>query len=141
MQDITEQLESLEQDGKQYAHFLSHPGKPGYYGVWIRESTPEYVALWLPHSPLAGYNLELSIEMPDDTFCDYISEMFPVQLPVHFLKTLYAIDEFNLGVVNTWAVNFKSWKQEKIRLNRVKWLESYPWVTKSRMQEKSVENN
>ena len=141
MQDITEQLHNLEADGKQYAHFFSHPNHPGYYGIMIRERTPEYVSLWLPQGPLAGYQLELSIEMPDDTFCDYIAEMFPNQQPVHFLKTLYAIGNLNLDIVNTWATNFKQWKQEKIRLNRVKWLEQYPWVMKERMQQITVEKN
>jgi len=141
MQDITEKLEGLEQDGKQYAHFFSHPDHPGYYGLWIRERTPEYVSVWLPESPLAGYQLELSIEMPDDTFTDYISELFPEQKSVSFLKTLYSIENLDLDLAKAWAVAFKVWKQEKIRLNRVKWLESYPWVTKSRMQETSIENN
>ena len=47
MQDITEQLTSLEQDGKQYAHFLTSPQRPGYYAIWVRERTPEYIQLWL----------------------------------------------------------------------------------------------
>ena len=47
MQDLTEQLANLEQDGKQYAHFLTHPRTPGYYAVWVREQTPQYVQLWL----------------------------------------------------------------------------------------------
>ena len=141
MQDITEQLDGLEQDGKQYAHFFSSPDHPGYYGVWIRERTPEYVSVWLPESPMAGYKLELSIEMADDTFCDYISEMFPDQKSVHFLKTLYAIDNLNLEIANAWVASFKTWKQEKIRMNRVKWLSQYPWVTKERMETKEAENN
>jgi len=138
MQDITEQLDALEQDGKQYAHFLSSPDHPGYYGLWIRARTPEYLSIWLPESPMAGYKLEFSVEMPDDTFSDYISEMYPEQKSVHFLKTLYAIDNVNLEIATAWTNSFKEWKQEKIRLNRVKWLSQYPWVTKQRMQEKEV---
>ena len=141
MQDINEQLESLEQDGIQYAHFLSHPDRPGYYGILIRERTPEYISLWLPGGPLAGYKLELSIEMPDDAFCDYIAELFPNQRYVRVLKTLYAMGEINLDLVHAWAYTFKIWKQEKIRLNRAKWLESYPWVTKERMEQTTVEKN
>src|SRR5580658_3412180 len=96
MQDISEQLESLEKDGKQYAHFFTHPQNPGYYGVWVRERTPEYIKLWLPHSPLEGYKLALSVEMCDSGFCDYIAELFPDQLEVRFLKTLYRIDNLTL---------------------------------------------
>jgi hypothetical protein len=142
MQDINERLDSLDEDGKQYAHFFSHPDHPGYYGVWVRERTPEYVSVWLPESPMAGYKLELSIEMHDDTFCDYMAEMFPEQKSVHFLKTLYCMGSLNPETVNTWAnISFKQWRQEKIRINRVKWLSQYPWVTKDRMQEREVENN
>ena len=90
---------------------------------------------------MAGYKLELSVEMPDDTFSDYLSEMFPDQKSVHFLKTLYAIDYLNLEIATAWTKTFLVWRQEKIRLNRVKWLSQYPWVTKQRMQEKEVDNN
>ena len=141
MQDITEQLESLEQDGIQYAHFFSHPDQPGYYGMLIREWTPEYVSLWLPSGPLAGYKLELSIDMPDDTFCDYISELFPNQKSVHVLRTLYAIEDLNVEIAKAWTHTFKAWKQEKILANRVKWLSQYPWVTKDRMEQTAVEKN
>ena len=141
MQDITEQLESLEQDGIQYAHFFSHPDHPGFYGMLIREWTPEYVNLWLPTGALAGYKLELSIDMPDDTFCDYISELFPIQKSVRVLKTLYAIDDLDLNIATAWTHTFKVWKQERILANRVKWLSQYPWVTKDRMELTAVEKN
>jgi hypothetical protein len=141
MRNTTEQLESLEQDGIQYAHFFSHPSQPGYYGILIREWTPEYVSLWLPLGPLAGYKLELSINMPDDTFCDYISQLFPQQKQVPVLKTLYAINDINLEIATAWAHTFKVWKQERILANRVKWLSQYPWVTKDRMELTAVEKN
>jgi hypothetical protein len=127
-QDITEKLEALEEDGKQYAHFFTHAEKPGYYGVWIRERTPEYINVWLPHSPLAGYTLALSVEVSDASFCDYLSEIFTTQLEVKFLKKLYLIENFNKEQAQKWVLDFKNWKQEKIRMNRVKWLEQYPWV-------------
>ena len=140
MQDITEKLQSLDVDGKQYAHFFAHVNQPGDYGIWVRERTPEYVSLWLAHGPLAGYKLELSIEMSDATFCDYMAELFPTQKSVHFLKTMYAMPALNQELANTWAAEFKNWKQEKIRLNRVKWLESYPWVMKATAQQITADN-
>lgn len=128
MQDITEQLERLEEDGKQYAHFFAHPIYTGYYGIWIRERTPEYIRLWLPHSPLAGYTLVHSVEMPDATFCDYIAGLFPDHLNVSFLKKLYKIENLSQDKVFQLAHDFKTWKQESIRINRVKWLQQYPWL-------------
>ena len=128
MHDINEQLESLEEDGKQYAHFFAHPVHAGYYGVWVRERTPEYINMWLPHSPLAGYTLAFSVEMPDATFCDYITELYPEQLHVSFLKRLFKIEGLTDDKVHQLATDFRTWKQESIRLNRVKWLQQYPWL-------------
>ena len=135
MQDIAEQLANLEEDGKQYAHFLTHPKRPDYYAVWIRERTPEYIRLWLQQSALEGYSLALSVEMPDAAFCDYISELFPEQLSLRSLKMLYHIKNLNQEKADQLAVNFAGWKQEKIRLHRAKWLEQYPWVVASRIGE------
>ncbi len=135
MQDIVEQLANLEQDGKQYAHFLTHPKLPNYYAVWVRERTPEYIRLWLQQSALEGYSLALSIEMPDATFCDYISELFPEQLSLRNLKMLYHIEDLTQQKANELAENFRTWKQEKIRLHRAKWLEQYPWVVASKIGE------
>ena len=135
MQDITELLTTLEQDGKQYAHFLTNPQRPGYYAVWVRERTPEYIQLWLQQSQLEGYILTLSIEMPDVEFCDYISELFPEQLSLRNLKNLYHIKNLDIEMATKLATDFKAWKQEKIRLHRVKWLEQYPWVVNSQIGE------
>ncbi len=128
MEDISEKLQNLEEDGKQYAHFFSNSNYPGYYGIWIRERTPEYVQLWLPHSPLAGYTLAFSIEMSDTTFCEYIAELFPEQLHVIFLKRLYLIEGLNQENVHKLSHDFAVWNLEKIRLSRVKWLQQYPWL-------------
>ena len=135
MQDITEQLASLEQDGKQYAHFLTNPQRPDYYAVWVRDRTPEYMRLWLQEGGLEGYTLALSIEMFDSEFCDYISELCPEQLALRNVKRLYRIKNLTLEMAQKLATDFKAWKQEKIRLNRVKWLEQYPWVTNTQIGE------
>lgn len=127
MQDINEQLASLEQDGKQYAHFITHPQYPGFYAVWVRESTPEYIQLWLQQSSLEGSKLALSVEMPDAAFCDYLAELFKEQLEVRQMKKLYHIKNLDLTLANKLAADFPAWKQEKIRLHRVKWLQQYPW--------------
>jgi hypothetical protein len=128
VEDITEKLQNLEEDGKQYAHFFCSPNHPGYYGIWIRERTPEYVKMWLPHSPLAGYTLAFSIEMHDATFCDYIAELYPEHLNVSFLKRLYLINGLTETGTQKLAHDFIAWNQEKTRLNRVKWLQQYPWL-------------
>ena len=133
MQDIIEQLSCLEQDGKQYAHFLTHPQRPGYYAVCVREHTPEYMRLWLQQSNLEGYTLSLSVEMPDGAFVDYISELYPDQLEIRGLKKLYLIENLNLEQANQLAKDFPAWKQEKIRLHRVKWLEQFPWVVSTQI--------
>ncbi len=133
MQDITEQLAGLEQDGKQYAHFLTHPQWPEYYAVLVREKTPEYVQLWLQQSNLTGYSLVLSVEMPDAAFTDYLSELYPEQLEVRNLKKLYHIENLTLELASQLAKDFPAWKQEKIRLHRVKWLEQFPWVVSTQI--------
>jgi hypothetical protein len=133
MQDITEQLANLEEDGKQYAHFLTHPQNPEYYAVLVREKTPEYVQLWLQQSNISEYKLALSVEMPDAAFVDYISELFTDQLDVRVLKKVYRIDDLNLKQANQLAESFPAWKQEKIRLHRVKWLEQFPWVVSTQI--------
>ena len=135
MQDINEQLTNLEQDGKQYAHFITYPQHAGYYAVLVRESTPEYMQLWLQQSTLTGSVLALSIEMPDAAFCDYLSDLFREQLEVRQLKKLYHIKNFDATLVNKLATDFPAWKQEKIRLNRVKWLQQYPWVVNTEIEE------
>jgi hypothetical protein len=133
MQDITEQPANLEQDGKQYAHFLTHPQRPDYYAVWVREKTSEYIQLCLQQSSLAGYTLALSIEMPDATFVDYISEFFHEQMQLRNVKNLYHIKNLTLDSANQLAADFPVWKQEKIRLHRVKWLEQFPWVVSTQI--------
>jgi hypothetical protein len=126
METRNELLPNLEEDGKHYAHFFTHNSYPGYYGVWVRERTPEYINMWMPESPLAGYNLAFSIEMPDTEFSEYMAEVYPEQIDVPFLKVLCLIED--VSDPQKWVTGFKQWKQEKIRLNRVKWLEQYPWV-------------
>jgi hypothetical protein len=133
MQDITEQLANLEEDGKQYAHFLTHPENPEYYAVLVREKTPEYVQLWLQQSNLAAYTLALSVEMPDAAFTDYLSELFPGQLEIRGLKKLYHIENLDQKKAVQLATGFPAWKQEKIRLHRVKWLEQFPWVVSTQI--------
>jgi len=133
MQDLTEQLANLEQDGKQYAHFLTHPRTPGYYAVWVREQTPQYVQLWLQQSNLEGYTLSLSVEMPDAAFIDFISELFPDQLEARNVKKLFRIDNLNHELAAQMAHDFRAWKQEKIRLHRAKWLEQFPWVVSTQI--------
>lgn len=133
MQDITEQLANLEEDGKQYAHFLTHPQKPGYYAVLVREKTPDYVQLWLQQSNISDYNLALSVEMPDGAFADYISELYPDQIEVRILKKLYHIENLDPKLAKHLAESFPAWKQEKIRLHRVKWLEQFPWVVSTQI--------
>ncbi len=126
MKDINEILLNLEEDGLQYAHFLTHPDYPGYYGIWVRERTPEYVKLWLPSGPLSAYSLAFSLEVSDISFYDYMAEIFPEQVEVNLLKVLYKIDDVSNSA--KWSNNFRVWKQEKTRLERAKVLEQYPWV-------------
>ncbi|MDB5282412.1 MAG: hypothetical protein JWO06_1487 [Bacteroidota bacterium] len=126
MKDIKEFLENLDDDGKHYAHFFTHPEHPGYYGIWIRERTPEYIQHWLPVSPLAGFTLAFSFEMTDTGFRDYMLQVYTDHVPVNFLKTMCRIDDNSNP--EQWINGFKAWKQESIRANRVKWLEQYPWV-------------
>ena len=126
MQDIQELLINLEEDGKCYAHFFAHPAHPGYYGIWVRERTPEYTRHWLPGGPLAGYTLVFSLEMPDTSFTDYMLETHTDHVEANFIKVLCRIDD----ICNSeqWLNGFKAWKQEKIRLERVQWLEQYRQV-------------
>ena len=126
MKDIKEILDNLDDDGKHYAHFFTHPAYPGYFGVWVRERTPEYIQLWLPESPLAGFTLAFSFEMSDTGFRDYMLEVYTDHVEVNFLKKMCRIDDGSTP--QQWIAGFKNHKQEKIRLNRVKWLEQYPWV-------------
>ena len=123
MQDIKEFLDNLEEDGKHYAHFFSHPNYPGYYGIWMRERTPEYMKHWLPYSSLKGYSLVLSIEMHDTTFCDYMLELYPEQVEVSHLKVLSRIDD--LSKTQEWINGFKAWKQNRIGLERKEFLQQY----------------
>ncbi|HWB61929.1 MAG TPA: hypothetical protein VG603_00355, partial [Chitinophagales bacterium] len=97
--------------------------------------TPAYVEKWLPTGPLAEYSLAFSIEMNDTSFNEYLDQTFPTQIKTPMLKVLYKIDDTRNPVY--LADSFKAWKQEKVRLNRVKWLEQYPWVVT--VQDKEAE--
>ena len=132
MASRSEFLQNLEEDGKQYAHFFSHDLHPGYYGLLIRERTPEYIYYWLPQSPISGYFLAFSLEISDLSFEDYISEVYCEKLEAPYLRLLYKIDDISSR--EKWIGLFKTWKQEKIRLNRVKWLEQYPWVLSTKSE-------
>ena len=126
MKDIKEILGDLDEDGKHYAHFFTHPVHPGYYGILVRERTPEYIRLWLPESSLSDFTLTFSFEMNDTDFRDYMLEIYTDQVEVAGLKKMCRIDDDSNP--EQWMANFKAHKQEKILNNRVKWLEQYPWV-------------
>jgi len=122
---IQEFLQELEEDGIQYAHFFSHPAHPGYYGVLIRERTPEYIRYWLPHGPLREYSLAFSLPVDDADFLEYMTEQYTDQKEVKVLQYLFRIDQ----VTNPerWIDGLKTWKQERIRQERASKLEQYPW--------------
>lgn len=124
-EQLQEILQNLEEDGIQYAHFFSHPAHSGYYGIMVRERTPEYIRTWLPHGPLREYSLELSLAVDDASFKDYMLALYPDQIQVKDLHSLCRIE--NISNTQKWIDGFKAWKQEQIRLSRVKFLEQYPW--------------
>ena len=133
MENRNEFLQTLEEDGKLYAHFFTHPNYPGYYGVLVREMTPEYIYYWLPDSPISSFHQSFSLVVSDSDFLDYIEDMYKEQMPgPRYLKTLYKIDD--VSHPEEWLCSFKTWKQENIRLNRVKWLEQYPWVLSTKAE-------
>jgi hypothetical protein len=128
MQSIQETLSSLKEDGILYAHFFINPAYPDYYGVWVKERTPEYITTWLPHSQISNYKLAFSVEMPDSSFFDYLKETYKDQIEVRYLKAIFKIGD--LYDPQMLVKDFKEWKQEKIRLNRSKWLEQCLWEAK-----------
>jgi hypothetical protein len=133
METRNEFLQTLEEDGKLWAHFFTHHNFPGYYGVLVREKTPEYIYYWLPDGPISSFELSFSMVVPDIDFMDYIEDMFPEQMKgPRYLKTLYKIDD--VSHPEEWLVDFKTWKQESIRLSRTKWLEQYPWVLSTKAE-------
>lgn len=123
---LLEKLGELEEDGVQYAHFFSHPAHPGYYGIMVRERTPEYIRTWLPYGPLREYTLELSLPVDDAEFRDYILATYPEQVEAKTLQKLCLIGD--LSNPEKWVDGFKVWKQEQIRQSRASLLEQYPWV-------------
>lgn len=122
-----ELLAGLEEDGKHYAHFLTNAKYPGYYGILIRERTPEFIHHWLPESDLKDYKLAFSFEMNDMEFRDYMLEQYTDQIPVKNLKAVCRID--NVNNPQQWIKDFKAYKQQSILNDRTRILEQYPWVT------------
>ncbi|MBL0310212.1 MAG: hypothetical protein IPP77_11205 [Bacteroidetes bacterium] len=128
-EELQDMLQNLDEDGIQYAHFLGNHEHPGYFGVMVRERTPEYIKKWLPHDNLKDYSLALSIPVDDAEFLDYMLQTYTDQIDVPVLRKLCKLE----GTSNPqkFVDGFHAWRQERIRVKREKFLSQYPWEVTS----------